>query len=55
MALDDSESDHDEEEEVEHEEGGTDMESDLEGKLEEGKNKIRSFWSQFVSLWNYPI
>lgn len=52
MALDDSESEDDE---VEEEEGGSDMESDLEGKKEEGKNKIISFWSQFGLLWNYPI
>lgn len=35
MALDDSESEDDEE--VEEDEEGTDMESDLEGKKEEGK------------------
>ncbi|XP_041671066.1 something about silencing protein 10 isoform X1 [Cheilinus undulatus] len=47
MALDDSES---EEEEEEEEDEGTDMESDLEGKKEEGSYKITRYFYDFGSL-----
>ncbi|XP_054472832.1 something about silencing protein 10 isoform X1 [Anoplopoma fimbria] len=46
MALDDSEDDDEDEEEEEEEDEGTDMESDLEGKKEEGKHKKHKFTSR---------
>lgn len=48
MALDDSESE--EEEEEDDQEEGTDMESDLEGKKEEGKHKIIISYVWFIVI-----
>uniref|UniRef100_UPI003AAFA29A LOW QUALITY PROTEIN: something about silencing protein 10 n=1 Tax=Centroberyx gerrardi TaxID=166262 RepID=UPI003AAFA29A len=54
MALDDSESE--EEEEYEEEEEGTDMESDLEGKKDDGKKKSQlPFSPRFTPLPDYPL
>lgn len=50
MALDESESEEDDEEEEEEE--GTDMESDLEGRKEEGKQNNFVIW---FSLEDYCL
>lgn len=48
MALDDSESEEEEEE-------GTDMESDLEGKKEEGKHELSCISPGFGLLSYQPV